>query len=89
MRFQSSAFEEGWKGRSPEKSGQEDFHTPRQKEVLQLLAEGFSVKEIASNLDTSPRTVEYHKYRMVKELGLKSAAALIRYAVKRGITGTG
>jgi DNA-binding NarL/FixJ family response regulator len=59
--------------------------TPRQREVLQLLAEGHSAKEIASILDISARTVEFHKYRMMEALGLKSAAELIRYAVKHGI----
>jgi DNA-binding NarL/FixJ family response regulator len=59
--------------------------TPRQREVLQLLAEGHSAKEIASILNISARTVEFHKYRMMEALGLKSAAELIRYAVKHGI----
>jgi len=59
--------------------------SPRQREVLQLLAEGHSAKEIASILDISARTVEFHKYRMMEALGLKSAAELIRYAVKHGI----
>jgi DNA-binding NarL/FixJ family response regulator len=59
--------------------------SPRQREVLQLLAEGHSAKEIASILNISARTVEFHKYRMMEALGLKSAAELIRYAVKHGI----
>jgi len=59
--------------------------SPRQREVLQLLAEGHSAKEIASILDISARTVEFHKYRMMEALGLKSAAELTRYAVKHGI----
>jgi len=71
-----------------ERTGKQDEVTrltPRQREVLQLLAEGNSAKEIASILDISPRTVEFHKYRMMEALGLKSAAELIGYAVKRGI----
>jgi DNA-binding NarL/FixJ family response regulator len=59
--------------------------TPRQREVLQLLAEGHSAKEVATILNISARTVEFHKYRMMEALDLKSAAELIRYAVKHGI----
>jgi DNA-binding NarL/FixJ family response regulator len=59
--------------------------TPRQREVLQLLAEGRSTKEIASTLVISTRTVEFHKYRMMEDLGIKTVAELIRYAVKQGI----
>ena len=57
----------------------------RQREVLQLLAEGHSVKEIATILNISTKTVEYHKYRMMEDLGIKTTAELIRYAVKQGI----
>jgi DNA-binding NarL/FixJ family response regulator len=60
--------------------------TPREREVLQLLAEGHSVKEIAAILDVSVKTAEYHKYRMMETLGIKTMAELIRYAVKQGIT---
>ena len=59
--------------------------TPRQREVLQLLAEGHSAKEIASILNISSRTVEFHKYRMMEDLGIKSVAELIRYAIKHGL----
>jgi DNA-binding NarL/FixJ family response regulator len=59
--------------------------TPRQCEVLQLLAEGHSVKGIAAILNVSIKTVEYHKYRMMEDLGIKSVAELVRYAVKQGI----
>jgi DNA-binding NarL/FixJ family response regulator len=59
----------------------------RQREVLQLLAEGHSAKEIASILNISTKTVEYHKYRMMEDLGAKTTAELIRYAVKQGIAG--
>ena len=57
----------------------------RQREVLQLLAEGHSAKEIATILNISTKTVEHHKYRMMEDLGIKSTAELIRYAVKQGI----
>lgn len=59
--------------------------TGRQREVLQLLAEGHSVKEIASILGISSKTVEFHKYGMMENLGLKTSAELVRYAVKHGI----
>jgi DNA-binding NarL/FixJ family response regulator len=57
----------------------------RQREVLQLLAEGHSVKEIASILNISAKTVEYHKYRMMEDLDAKTTADLIRFAVKQGM----
>ena len=59
--------------------------SPRQKEVLQLLAEGKSTKEVAAVLNISPRTAEFHKYRMMEQLKLKTSAELIQYAVKHGI----
>ncbi len=59
--------------------------TPRQKEVLQLHAEGRSTKEIASLLGISTRTVEFHKYRMMQELGLGNSTELIHFAVRNGI----
>ena len=59
--------------------------TPRQREVLQLLAEGHSMKEVASVLNLTPRTVAFHKYRMMDELKVKSTAELVQYAVKHHI----
>ena len=59
--------------------------SPRQREILQLLAEGKSGKEIASILDISVRTVEFHKYRMMGQLNIKTSAELVQYAVKHGI----
>jgi len=59
--------------------------TPRQREVLQLLAEGRSAKEIAAVLNISPRTVEFHKYRMMDDLGITSVAELVQYAIRHGI----
>jgi DNA-binding NarL/FixJ family response regulator len=61
--------------------------TPRQSEVLQLLAEGKSMKEIAGILNLKPGTVAFHKYKMMETLGLKSNAALLQYAIKRHIVG--
>jgi DNA-binding NarL/FixJ family response regulator len=59
--------------------------TSRQREVLQLLAEGHSMKEVANLLDLTPRTVAFHKYEMMKRLNVTSTAELIQYAVKRHI----
>jgi DNA-binding NarL/FixJ family response regulator len=59
--------------------------TPRQREILQLLAEGRSAKEIASTLAISPRTVEFHKYQMMETLGLHHSAELVHFAIKHGI----
>ena len=59
--------------------------SPRQREILQLLAEGKSAKEIASILDISTRTVEFHKYRMMEQLNIKTSAELVQYAVRHGL----
>ena len=59
--------------------------TSRQTEVLQLVAEGRSAKEIAALLDLSSRTVESHKYAVMQVLGVKTTAELVREAVKRGL----
>jgi DNA-binding NarL/FixJ family response regulator len=59
--------------------------TSRQREVLQLLAEGRSAKEAAAVLNLSSRTVEFHKYRLMKQLGLQTAAQLTRFAIKQRI----
>lgn len=56
--------------------------TVRQKEVLQLLAEGRSMKEVAFKLNVSPRTVAFHKYTIMEQLRLKSSAELIQFAAK-------
>jgi len=59
--------------------------TPRQREVLQLVAEGKSIKEIATILDISIKTVEFHKSRIMEELDLHTTAELTKYAVAHGI----
>jgi len=59
--------------------------TPRQRQVLQLVAEGKSAKEIAYILDISPKTVEFHKSAMMDELGIRTTAELTRYAIEQGI----
>ncbi len=62
--------------------------TPRQREVLQLLAEGHSAKDAAAILGISPRTAEFHKYRMMRELGIRTNAELMQYAIKHGVVAT-
>ncbi len=59
--------------------------TLRQREVLRLLAEGRSAKEIAANLEISTRTVEFHKYQMMETLDLHTNAELIHFAIKHGL----
>ncbi|HZI55912.1 MAG TPA: response regulator transcription factor [Verrucomicrobiae bacterium] len=58
----------------------------RQREVLQLVAEGKATKEIASILNVSVKTVEFHKTRIMKELRLRTAAELTKYAIAAGLT---
>lgn len=59
--------------------------TPRQREVLELLAEGRSAKQIAEALAISPRTVEHHKYQMMEAHGLHTSAELVHFAIKNGV----
>ena len=59
--------------------------SPRQREVLQLLAEGRTMKEIARILNITARTVAFHKYGMMEQLGIKSSAELVQYAIRTRI----
>ena len=59
--------------------------TPRQREVLQLVAEGKTTKQISVLLKISPKTVEFHRNSLMEELGVRTTAELTRYAVSRGI----
>lgn len=61
--------------------------TPRQREVLQLVAEGHSGKEIAARLGISAKTVEYHKASLMNRLGVRTGSELTKYAVAHGVTG--
>jgi DNA-binding NarL/FixJ family response regulator len=61
--------------------------TLRQREILRLLVDGLTAREIGAKLNISARTVEDHKYRMVESLGVKSNAELIHFAIKHGIDG--
>lgn len=60
--------------------------TPRQIEIVRLLVEGLSAKEIAARLDLSRRTVEHHKYQAMERMGVTTSAELISFALKRGIS---
>lgn len=62
-----------------------DKLTVRQREVLQLLAEGNTMKEVGSVLSLTPRTVAFHKYRIMETLGIESSAELVRFAVQSGL----
>lgn len=59
--------------------------TKRQREVLQLLAEGQSMKEVAYTLNVKPGTVAFHKYRIMASLGLKNNTELLQYAIKQNL----
>lgn len=62
-----------------------DALTPRQREVLQLIAEGCTNREIAHRLDISVKTVESHRSRLMKRLGIHDIAGLVRYAIQVGL----
>jgi DNA-binding NarL/FixJ family response regulator len=59
----------------------------REREVLQLLAEGQSTKEIAFHLEVSIKTIETHRKQIMDKLGLHSVAELVKYAIREGLTG--
>lgn len=59
--------------------------TARQREVLQLLAEGKSMKEAAALLNLTPRTIAFHKYSMMEQLGIRRNSELVRYAAQNGL----
>jgi DNA-binding NarL/FixJ family response regulator len=74
-----------YKGETDSRAGASGTLTLRQREVMQLLAEGKSAKEIANILHISTRTVEFHKYNMMEQLGIKTSAELVHFAIKHGI----
>ena len=59
--------------------------TTRQRDIVQLFAEGYSLKEIAARLDLSPKTVEFHKHQIMAEFHVKNNASLVLFAVKKGL----
>jgi DNA-binding NarL/FixJ family response regulator len=71
--------------RNPRAKWQAKTLTPRQREVVQLLAEGKPMKEVATILNITPRTVAFHKYRIMEALNIGSNAELIEFAIKSGI----
>lgn len=68
--------------RNPQGKSSDRSITPRQRQVVQLLAEGKSMKEVADVLDVTPRTVAFHKYRLMQHLGLKTNADIVQFAIK-------
>jgi DNA-binding NarL/FixJ family response regulator len=70
--------------RDPSPHGPREL-TPRQREVLHLLAEGRTMKETADVLHLTPRTVAFHKYRIMEEFGLKSNSDLVRFAIRERV----
>ena len=73
--------------RSEEPAGKGAALTDRQREVLQLLAEGKLMKQVASVLNMKGRTVAFHKYRIMEKLNLHNTAELVRYAIRNNIIG--
>jgi DNA-binding NarL/FixJ family response regulator len=71
--------------RDPRSLNRPKVLTDRQREVLQMLAEGQSMKEIAYTLQISRRTVRFHKYKIMEELGIKTNSELVHYAIKHSV----
>jgi len=73
--------------RSPKRSGAEPFGTlsVRERQVLRLIADGLSAKEIASQLGISTKTVEAHRTSLMRKLGARKATELVRYALRHGL----
>jgi DNA-binding NarL/FixJ family response regulator len=77
--------------RSSRSASDEPFEvlTPRQREVLQLIAEGLSSKEIASRIGVSVKTVDTHRTELMERLGIRGIAGLVRYAIRVGMVRSG
>lgn len=71
--------------RDPQGAKRDKSITPRQREVVQLLAEGKPMKVVADILRVAPRTVAFHKYRVMQDLGLKTSAELVQFALRNKI----
>jgi DNA-binding NarL/FixJ family response regulator len=80
-----SRFLDGWRGRKQGDAAAASVLTAREKEVLKLLAEGNSVKECADILNVSAKTVEAHKFNLMRKLGIHNKAQLVRYAFQKKI----
>jgi DNA-binding NarL/FixJ family response regulator len=74
--------------RSGDEPPQRQPLTPRQREILQLVAEGRTTKEIASTLDLSVKTIEAHRTQLMDRLGIHDVAGLVRYAIRTGLVTT-
>lgn len=62
--------------------------TPRQREILRLIAGGFTSRQIAETLSIHVKTVESHRTQLMKRLGIHNVAGLVRYAIQQGLVGT-
>jgi DNA-binding NarL/FixJ family response regulator len=73
--------------RAPKKAGDEPFTllSGREREVLHLIAEGLSAKEVAADLNISTKTVEAHRTSLMRKLGVRKATELVRYALRHGL----
>ncbi len=74
-------------GTSEEEGSAYSILTPREREVLQLIAEGKSTKIIARELFLSCKTIEWHRSQLMSKLGVQSVAELVKYAIREGLTG--
>ena len=79
----------GYARLSESQAASADALTPRQREVLKLIAEGLTTKAIARRLEISPKTVETHRVQLMKRLGIHDIARLVRYAIRVGLVGQG
>lgn len=76
---------QGFLGKSTSRKRDVTGLTPKEKEVLQLIAEGYSSKQIAKNFNLSLNTIHVHRNNIMKKLGIHKQAELVRYAIKEGI----
>jgi DNA-binding NarL/FixJ family response regulator len=81
----TSRLAENYLRTSEERKLADDGLTPRQRQVIQLIAEGFNTKEIAHRLGLSSKTVEGHRVQAMERLGIDSVAGLTRYAIRTGL----
>lgn len=84
QRFLSAKLQNIMDNRAPEAADPGGL-TPRQAEILRLVASGRTTKEIARTLGISPKTVEFHRARLMERLGVHDVTALTRFAVQRGL----
>jgi DNA-binding NarL/FixJ family response regulator len=76
------------KGKSSANTSQLELLTARQREILQLVAEGNSTKQIAAQLGLSAKTIEAHRGAIMQRLGIRDVTGLVRFAIKEGLVGT-